>query len=157
MIKDNKGISLIMLVISFVIMILLISIIVNTSLNSVEEVETVKIEDEIRNLTDAVNDRIINNERNSIQYPLVGSKVEEDVFLYIRSIKTLDSSEITKIISKINENYSDKTKDLFRLVGNIEAQRLGVKNVDPDHYYIVDYNTGDVYGPVTNEYTTGEW
>ena len=147
--KKNRGISMIMLVIAIVIMIILISIIMSSSLTSVEEVEMVKIEEEIRNLTDAVNDRIANYERNSKAYPLVGTVIGENVFIYIRSIDYLESDEITRIITKINLSYSEDNRELYRVIGNKEAQLLGVSNVDNEHYYVVDYNEGEVYGPIS--------
>ena len=148
MLKKQSGISLMMLVISIVVMLILISIIMNSSLNSIEEVDDIKIEDEIRNLREAVNDRMINYERNSILYPMVGRKVGDKIYTLVRSIDSVDSSEISRIITNINKNYSDDTKDYYRLVGNSDAQSLGVTNIEPEHYYIVDYIDIEVYGPV---------
>ena len=147
--QNNQGISMIMLVIAIVVMIIIISIIMNSSLTSIEEVEMVKIEEEISNLTDAVNDRIANYERNSKAYPLLGKVIGDDIFIYIRSIDYLESDEITRLITKINLSYSEENRDLYRVIGNKEAQLLGVSNVDTEHYYVVDYHEGEVYGPVS--------
>ncbi len=156
MFKKQDGISIIMLVISIVVMLILISIVMNSSLNSIEEVDSVKIEDEIRNLREAVNDRMINYERNSILYPMVGRKIADDkIYLLVRSIDNKDSSEISRMISSINKNYSEETKNYYRIVGNSDAQSLGVSNIDPEHYYVVDYIEVEVYGPVSLELVQG--
>ena len=147
--KDEQGISLIMLVISIVVMLLLTAIVLNSSLNSIEEVQEVKLEDEIRNLREAANDRLINYERNEFIYPLVGLKIEGDIYAYIRSISTLSSSEMTKAINSVSETYSSATSDYFRIVTSEDAIRLGVSNIESGERFIVDYYNVEVYGPVT--------
>ena len=141
-----------MLVISIVVMLLLTTIVLNSSLNSIQEVQEVKVEDEIRNLREAANDRAINHERNEYAYPLVGKNIEiSDLLLYIRSIPTLSSSEASTIIADIEAIYSADTSDDYRVVGSTEALDLGVSNIDPEHYYIIDYYYIEVYGPLSSE------
>lgn len=130
-------------------MVILISIVISASIDSVEETNITKIENEIKDLTEAVNIRISNYERNSTTYPIIGEKIGDSLFEYIRSIEMLDLSEITEIINKIAVIYNDETKDFFRLVGRTEAEKLGVEGIDVEHYYIVNYYECEVYGPVS--------
>ncbi|MCR5422975.1 MAG: hypothetical protein K6E74_04985, partial [Bacilli bacterium] len=85
----------------------------------------------------------------------VGRQVGDSVYEFIRSISSLSSSEITEIMTKIGESYSSSTKEYFRLVGSEDALRLGVNNIDPEHYYIVDYYNIEVYGPIAPELAGG--
>lgn len=154
MLKNSKGVSLVTLVITIVVMIIILTITISSSLQSVEETNTTKIENEIRNLKDAVNIRVANYERNPSLYPIVGRKVGDMVFEYIRSIENLESQEISDIITNISKNYSAETSDYYRLVGKTEAEKLGVESLDVEHYYIIDYNECEVYGPVSAQVTT---
>lgn len=146
--KNNKGISLITLVITIVIMVILISVVMSSGIESVKEANLTKIDNEIKSLKEAVNDRLVNYERNENLYPLIGVKVGESVFDYIRTIENLSSNEINEIISEISSNYNDETMEYYRLVGKEDAIKLGVENIDVEHSYIVDYYNCKVYGPV---------
>ena len=149
MLRSNKGISLVMLVITIAVMVIMISITINSSIESVEEANLTKISTEIKNLKDAVNDRIANNARNSTLYPIVGEKIGDSIFEYIRSIETLSLQEISDVVDTIASTYSPETKDYFRLVGRNDAEKLGVESIDAEHYYVVDYYNGEIYGPVS--------
>ena len=89
------------LVISIVVMIIILSIVINSSINSVNETNLTKIDNEIGDLKNAVAIRITNYQRNSTLYPIVGQKIGDNVFEYIRSIERLSSSEIGDIIDEI--------------------------------------------------------
>lgn len=149
MLKNKKGVSLITLVITIVVMLIVLTITISSSLKSVDETNATRIENEIRNLKDAVNDRMTNYERNPMMYPIIGEKIGDTVFEYIRSIENMESQEISNVIAQISENYSSETADYYRLVGRTEAEKLGVESLDIEHYYVVDYNECEVYGPVS--------
>lgn len=151
MLKDNKGVSLVTLVITIVIMLIMISIVINSSIKSVEETNLTKIENEIKNLEDAVNNRIVNHERNATLYPIVGEKIGDNIFEYIRSIESLDASEVSELVGKIADTYSKENEEYYRLVGKADAEKLGVEGLDAEHYYVVDYNECEVYGPISLE------
>ncbi len=149
MLKSNKGISLITLVITIVVMLVILAITISSSIKSVDETNITKIENEISSLKDAVNVRMVNHERNAALYPIIGQKLGDDIYDYIRSIETLETTEISEIISEISQVYSAETSNYYRLVGASEANSLGVESVDPEHYYVVDYYECEVYGPVS--------
>ena len=151
MIKIEKGVSLVTLVITIVVMVVMISIIIGTSIQSIDEANVTKIDNEIKTLKDAVIDRISNNARNETLYPIVGEKLGDTIFEHIRSIERLDNKEISEIIGNIAGNYSQETSDYYRLVGNIDAEKLGVEGLDPTHAYVVDYIECEVYGPVSED------
>lgn len=145
MLKSDKGISLITVLITIVTMIILIAIVVNSSLNSVEETNVTKINNEIKSLKEGVSIRITNHERNENLYPLVGEKVKDSEILEkVSSIEKLSSGEAMNIAEK----YNEKTKEYFRLIGRDDAKLLGVEGIDIEHYYIVNYYDCEVYGPI---------
>lgn len=149
MFKENRGVSLITLVITIVTMLILLAITLSSSLDSVEEANITKIDNEIRDLKDAVNDRMANYERNPVLYPIIGEKIGDNIFEYVRSIEILESQEINEIINEISATYSVENIDYYRLVGRTEAEKLGVENIDVEHYYVVDYLECEVYGPIS--------
>ena len=56
---------------------------------------------------------------------------------------------MSDVIERISKNYASETADYYRLVGRTEAEKLGVESLDIEHYYVVDYNECEVYGPVS--------
>ena len=141
--KKNSGISIIALVVTVIVIIILASIVTTSGLDSIDETAKSKIDVEIRNLKDAVSDRMVNNAQNPTRYPLVGKKVD-DVTEYIYYVKDITNEEIKNFIQSINEENIDS----YRLVDYIAANALGVQSIDTEHYYIVDYSTGKVYGTI---------
>ena len=151
MLKNQKGISLITVIVTVVIMIILISIVVSSSIDSVEETNITKIENEIKNLKDAVSIRMSNYERNKSLYPMIGEKLDGKIFEYIPTIANLESDEISNITSKVTDSYNKGNQDYYRLVGRLDAEKIGVEGIDFEHKYIVDYYECEVYGPVRFE------
>lgn len=142
MLKNNKGISMITVVITIVIMVIMISIVLYSSIDSIEETNVTKIENEIRMLKEAVNVRITNYERNENLYPLIGVKVGDEIYNKLSKIDGMDSSVINGI------NYSEETEDYYREIDSNDAKQLGVDGIDIEHRYILDYNDCEVYGPL---------
>ena len=60
------------------------------------------------------------------------------------ALKCITNEEIKNFIQSINEENIDS----YRLVDSIAANALGVQSIDTEHYYIVDYSTGKVYGTI---------
>lgn len=142
MLKNNKGVSMITLVITIVIMVIMISIILNSSIDSIEETNVTKIENEVRMLKEAVNVRITNHERNENLYPLIGEKVGDEIYNKLKNIEGIEPSVINEL------NYSAETEDLYRVIDAADAKQLGVDGIDVEHRYILDYNDCEVYGPL---------
>lgn len=142
--KKNSGVSMIALVVTVIVIIILASIVTTSGLDSIDETSKTKIDMEIRSIKDAVADRMVNNAQNPGKYPLVGKKLNNDVTLYIYYIENMSNEEIADFVSGINDDNIDS----YRLIDSIAAGALGIESIDPEHYYIVDYSTGKVYGTV---------
>ena len=138
----KSGISLISVVIMVVIMLILASVAMSSGMDSVEESRKTKIDVEISEIKKAVANKIIEIETNPTA-GMPGQKIT-DVIEYVYYIEDMDNSELESFLSEVNE---DKI-DYYRLVDSISAAALGVASVQEDHYYIVDYYIGKVYGPV---------
>ncbi len=141
--KKQDGVSLIILAITIIVMIILATIAVISGTSSVKETVEVKIETEIAELKKAVADRMIEYERNPSNYPLVGTRID-NVAEYLYHIDGMSSVEIANIVAKVN----DENISYYRLVDSESAKSLGVQSVGKEHYFIVDYYHGQVYGIV---------
>ena len=139
--KNNRGISLITLTIMIVVMLILASIVMNSGIDSIDEANDAKIATEISKLKEAVSKRMTDNARNSSAYPFVGRKVD-DIVGYAYFIETMSNGDLQKFIATVDED----SIDYMRVVDCIDAANLGVSGVSEDHYFIVDYYNGKVYG-----------
>lgn len=138
----NSGISLITVVIMVVIMIILATIAMSNGMDTVKEATDTKVAVEITELKKAVADRMIEIERNPT-LGMPGLKVDNIVnyVYYIDSMETAELQEFIRSVDAENVEY-------FRLVDSIAAAALGVSSVQEEHYFIVDYYSGKVYGTV---------
>lgn len=138
----NSGVSLITLIVIIVILIILANIAIIGGIESVKESNAVKIQVEISEIKKAVSDRILEVEKNpSLGYP--GAKIN-DPTEYFYFIDNMTNDELNDALLSIN----DETLQYFRLVNSTDAIQLGVTAVDEEHYFIVDYYNGKVYGSV---------
>lgn len=143
--KENKGVSIIALIVTITIIIILITITWSSGIGNVNEANKTKIDVEIGYLKEAVSTQMTNHVRNPEKYPFVGERLTtEEATKYISTVKSLSNSAVIEINSKINED----TIQYFRLIDSTSAETLGVDSVDKNHYFIVDYETGNVYGTV---------
>ena len=141
--KNNSGISLITLAVMIVVMLILASIVMNSGIESIDEANDTKVAVEIEKLKEAVSKRMTDNARNEAAYPFVGKKVD-DIVGYAYYIEDMSNGDLQKFIATVDE----ESVDYMRLVDNIDAAKLGVSSVAEDHYFIVDYYNGKVYGTV---------
>ena len=141
--KKQKGISLIALIVTIIVIIILASIVMSGGLNSVKEARDTKVDMELRNLKDAVSERMIKNAENAVGYPLVGEKID-DAAEYIYYIDGITNAEIEEFIQELSE----ENIDWYRIVDAKAAEKLGVDAIDEEHYFLVDYSSGKVYGTI---------
>lgn len=131
MLKNNHAISLIALVFTIVVMIILTSIIAINGFNSVEKADEATIASEKKAIKEEALKAFSEYIKNSEVYPLVG-----------QDLTGLEAG-ITDVTNDFNTD-----KEYIKLLDNRALLALGLKNVKPDHKYIVNYYNGEVYGPV---------
>lgn len=141
----NSGISLLSVVIMVVIIVLLAGIVLSNGMDSVSEATDTKVAVEISEIKKAVADRMIEIETDST-VGMPGQKVE-DIIEYIYYVEDMTANEIQDFIQSVDS----ESQEYFRIVDSISAAALGVSSVQEDHYFIVDYYTGKVYGTINME------
>ena len=123
-------------------MIILAAIAMSNGMDTVKEATDTKLAVEITELKKAVADRMIEIERNPT-LGMPGLKVD-DIVNYVYYIDNMETEELQEVI----QNIDSENIEYYRLVDSIAAAALGVSSVQSDHYFIVDYYNGKVYGTV---------
>ena len=126
--KNDKGISLIALVVTIIAIIIISAIFVRLSTSSISLSEEAKISNERKEIESAITNRFADYAINKNAYPLVGKEVTISEISSIDGINTNDIEYIRKI------NQAD-------------IQGMSIKNTT-GYEYIVDYLTGKVFGPI---------
>ena len=94
--NKKHGVTMINLVITILVIIILVTIVLSTGLRSISETQNTRIEMEIRNLKDAVANRMIKNEKNPEKYPLIGNKID-DLSEFLNYVDGLSDEEMEKV------------------------------------------------------------
>lgn len=149
--KQEHGVTMISLVITIIVIILLVTIVLSTGTLGIFEAQNTKNDIEIRNLKDAVANRMIQNERNPEKYPLIGNKID-DLESFLNYADNLSDEEVEKII----QNLTIEKLEYYRIIDGNEATSLGVKSIASSNYYVIDYLSGNVYGSIDIEKMSSE-
>ena len=121
--KNNKGISLVTLIFTIIIIIIIASIVIYTGFSkNINKATFTKIYTEMQEITTAVQERQAANRINSSSYPYAGTKLTDETGVTINGIK-------------YGEGY-------YMVTAEEVASGLGVENVTRD--YIVNYDTAEV-------------
>lgn len=136
----NSGVSLITLVVVVIIMVILANIAVISGVESVNEANKTKLDIEISELKKAVSARMTDIAKDST-VGMPGQRVD-DITEYIYYVENLSNEDLQDFL----EGVTMETIDYYRIVDSVTATALGVSAVESEHYFIVDYSTGKVYG-----------
>lgn len=137
---NEKGISLIALVVTIIVMIILATIVIKVGNDGFTTAIDAQIANEIRDVESAAMKRFSDNAVSETAYPLLGEKIElETVITTICSNTEYTDADIRESLTK-NISY-------VRKINSTDINGLGVKNAT-GNLYIVDYFSGKVYGPI---------
>lgn len=166
--KNSKGISMITLIITIVVIIILSSIAIVVSENGIDMALDARYQNERKELSDAVISRFAGYLRNSSTYPLEGASVPaifdeslsnadkeaqalSQILEYLKTSgsATAGTDDVKNEISKILHDNINHIK-YTRIIGSSEMLSLGLSNLTSDinYVYIVNYYSADVIGPI---------
>ena len=137
--KENKGISLITLIVTIIVVMILATIVIRVGTSSISESREAAVKNEIREIETAAIKRASNYIANEDAYPLIGIRIDAST-----------------AIADICENLGHTEEQLKHIETNIEYVRkldsssvgaLGIQHAT-GNTYIVDYLNGKVYGPI---------
>lgn len=133
--KNQKGISLISLVITIVVILILISISTYTGINNVKESRDSAVKTELKLVQQAVLQKYTKYNLIGDQSILPGNSYEDFTELNDIIGQIAEKTEIT--IELKDDEYSN-----YYLLDTISLQELGITNTEDE--YIVNYTTGEV-------------
>lgn len=153
---ENKGITIIALIVMIAVIIILTSIFVATGIDSLNESKKAEIQNEIYQLKQAVVNRYASYEKNDGNISLIGTSAtakwaEADMCVndVISTLTFEDETEDEKQL-KIGRIANEITRDydkFVKLVDSDDRISLGLENTS-NNLYLVNYYTGSVYGPI---------
>ena len=152
--RNSKGISMVTLVITIVVMMILLSIAFVVNNDGTERADIAKIENEKQLLQQALQARCADYIRNPQFASLEGEKVEptlDAITSYLSSSgrETTNDSEVrTEITTFLQKN--DKWTEYIRIIDYSDMLGLGLTNIShkTDYSYVVNYYSLDIVGPI---------
>lgn len=158
MIKNNKGINLITLIIMIAVILILTAIFASNGLDSIFEAKNSKNANEIAQLKTAVTNRFNSYLKNEDTVMLIGQPAKntystnECINKIISSLDFEKTSQEEKDaeVSKITNNISRDFSEYVMIIGSGDMAKLGLENYSKTNRYIVNYYTGAVYGPISD-------
>lgn len=152
--KNSKGISMITLIVTIVVMLILASIAFFAGDDSVDTANRAKLGSEKKSLKEAMQSRFAGYMRNSDTYPLEGTIIDSDVDVIAEYLKNIGRIEANKneVKAEINtfleKNVSNE--EYNRIINYSDMLALEMTHVSNtmDYSYIVNYYSLDVVGPI---------
>lgn len=151
---NQKGISMITLVITIIVMIILASIVYVVGNDGRETAEHAKYENEKKLIQEAMQSRYATYMRNPNAGSLEGTILENTLTEIVTQLEemernTLDSNEVRDEIT----SFLDKNSlhpECSRIINYNDMLSLGITNVTSttNYSYIANYYTLDVIGPI---------
>lgn len=152
--KNSKGISMITLVITIIVMLILASIVYVVSNDGRETADDAKYYNEKKIIQEAMQSRFSGYLRNSDTYPIEGTELNNSVDEIIVQLEAIGreeanadeiKTEITNFLAK-NSGHSEYN----RIINYDDMLDLGITNVSykTNYSYIANYYSLDIIGPI---------
>ena len=131
MMKNEKGINIISLIVTIIVIIILSAIVINIGTQGLDSTDTAVIASEKKAIETAIVERFADYSFDKETFPLIGTEISSDDIV---DFSEADASHL---------NY-------MRKINASNMRSLGIKNATGAEY-IVDYYSGDVFGPLEEE------
>lgn len=153
--KNSKGISIITLVITIVVMLILASIVYVVGNDGMETADNAKHYNEKKSLQEAMEARFASFAVNEKMNPLEGTQIEDytadKIIEHLTSLgrkeanTTENRDEIVKFVEQ-NVNHAEYT----RIINYDDMLALEIANVSykTNYSYVVNYHSLDIVGPI---------
>ena len=148
MLKENKGITIIALVVTIVVLLILASVTINGVIQGVDESEENKLLSEISMVQNAITQRYTKYKLTKDRDMLVGTRIQTS---------TLEDvpNTITWKVTQFDETNNPE-KEYYRL-SKLDLSKLGLSGDDKSHSsYVVNYSTGEVYNETSKQTKSGK-
>lgn len=153
---NNKGVTIITLIVTILVILILSSIFISVGLDSLNEAKETEIKNEMYQLKQAVINKYTSYEKNDGKIALVGTSAlskwgnkNECIEKVIATLQYEDESmdEIERRKARVSGEIARDYDEFVMLIDSDARVKLGLEN-SSDNVYIVNYYTGSVYGPI---------
>lgn len=159
--KRNKGINLLALIITVIVMIILATITIFVSANAYQRGVEAKKDAERLQVVRAIENRFGENQRNELANPLAGFVIpeekREDEEEFLSYLETKIKSDYQKKLFEIPEQLEEmknffqsnkENQEYTRILLYTDMIELGIENVTEGTVYVVNYYSDNVVGPL---------
>ncbi|MBR4110686.1 MAG: hypothetical protein IKK43_03230 [Clostridia bacterium] len=152
--KNSKGISMITLIVTIIVMLILSSIVYVVSTDGRETADNAKYANEIKLLQEAMQSRFAGYMRNSETYPLKGTVAKTSTSEIVTQLENIgrETANTDEVKNEINDflNKNSSNSEYNRIINYTDMLSLDITNIsDKTNYsYIVNYYSLDVIGPI---------
>ncbi len=155
-VKSQKGITLVALVVTVIVLLILAGIGIGELSNNNEDITQTKDTMSLAELN-KVQQVVIENYLKYMQIKNehiltgVGQKIDEEKY-----------NEINNILKQISNNefqlkdYSDNTDESYYMLNGDDLKSLGLQNIHNNDVYVVNYSTGEVFNYTQKKTAAGE-
>lgn len=149
--SNSKGISMVTLVITIIVMIILSSIVIVVSTDGRDKANDAKYYNEKKILQEAMQSRFAGYMRNSDTYPIEGIVLEDDIYSQLSDLGR-ESAQDDEVKNEIQEflTKNNSHSEYNRIINYTDMLALEITNIttSSDYSYIVNYYSLDVIGPI---------
>lgn len=148
MLKENKGITIVALVVTIVILLILASVTINGVIQGRDEAKENKLLSELSMVQHAVTQRYTKYELTKDRDVLVGTKIQTSTLENVPNTINWKVTQFDEINNPEREYYRVNKSDLVK---------LGLSGDDKtDSSYVVNYFTGEVYNETSKQTKSGK-
>lgn len=148
MLKENKGITIVALVVTIVVLLILASVTINGVIQGIDEAKENKLLSELSMVQHAVTQRYTKYELTKDRDVLVGTKIQTSTLENVPNTINWKVTQFDEINNPEREYYRVNKSDLVK---------LGLSGDDKtDSSYVVNYSTGEVYNETSKQTKSGK-
>ena len=155
-VKSQKGITLVALVVTVIVLLILAGIGIGELSNNNEDITQTKDTISLTELN-KVQQVVIENYLKYMQMKNehiltgVGQKIDEEKYNEINNkLKQISNNEF-----QLND-YSDNTEESYYMLNGDDLKSLGLQNIHNNDVYVVNYSTGEVFNYTQQKNAAGD-
>lgn len=155
-VKSQKGITLVALVVTVIVLLILAGIGIGELSNNNEDITQTKDTMSLAELN-KVQQVVIENYLKYIQIKNehiltgVGQKIDEEKYNEINNkLKQISNNEFHLI------DFSDNTDESYYMLNGDDLKSLGLQNIHNNDVYVVNYSTGEVFNYTQQKNASGD-
>lgn len=148
MLKENKGITIIALVVTIIVLLILAGVTINGVIQGIDESEENKLLSELTMVQHAISERYTKYKLTKDKDILVGTRIQTST---LEDVPASINWKVTQF-----DEINNPEKEYYRL-SKLDLSKLGLSGDDKSNAsYVVNYSTGEVYNETSKTTKSGK-